>query len=959
MSDPNRSRSNSPVGGSASEAVRVDVTTDFSNADSASSDSVAGLASPLPLSAGRYQMLDEIAHGGMGVIWRATDTTLGREVAVKVLQDKFALDSGTAHRFEAEARITAQLQHPAIPPVHDYGKLPDGRPFLAMKLIKGRTLEELLRQRADPAAEYGRFVAVFEQVCQAVAYAHAHKVIHRDLKPGNVMVGSFGEVQVMDWGLAKVLTEKAVPASADTDPGETVGGTIIHGSDADGSDASFTQAGSILGTLAYMPPEQAAGEVGKVDQRSDVFGLGAILTVILTGKPLYVGPDAEVVRVMAIRGDLTACLARLDGCGAEPELVALCKRCLAFAPPDRPRDAGAVAKEVASFRAATEERARAAERERAAAEARATEQRKRRRWQAAVAAAIVLILALLGVGAWWRDRQAAEREKDRAVAAERDRQEALAALNQAEEALAAGDMAAAELALAQAEHRLGADSSTELATLLALAKRDHDVVRDLREIEDMSWTPGFISMPGPAVMARRYQTVFARYGLDVGGTEPDAAADAVRASKVSAALIAGLREWFSTDPDRPHLRQLLDRLDPDADRAAIRAAIQAGDMGRVGALVKALDGSKVPAWFVVSIGHERMVPFEDGARLMAAAWRTHPTHYPLAYRSARILWGKGDDKMAEMLTWARMAVALRPDSPFSHTLLGYAWRGMHNWVEAEASSRRAVELSRNYPKYAGAHAGLGNVLHEKGDLDGAEASYRSALAIDPDAPGIYYNMGLINRKRGDLAEAEEWYRKAVALAPTNGYYREILDGVVRKRSMLTRLNEIAAGRAKLTTPAEAIEFAEVVSQPPRRRYVLAVRFYIRAFAGQPDLADDLWQERRYSAACIAARAAAGHDEEMTALWVEEWGYLTEQALNWLRADLSQWVSKAKDPKQWWIVREKLTYWKNDPGLSSVRDPAWIRAMPPADRKAWEALWRDVDALLASITQRAAPSPTKP
>jgi hypothetical protein len=368
-----------------------------------------------------------------------------------------------------------------------------------MKLIKGRTLEALLRQRVAPAAERGRVVVVFEQVCQAVAYAHAHRIIHRDLKPGNVMVGSFGEVQVMDWGLAKVLTQKAVLAAADTDPGETVVGTLIRGSDPD-SDASFTQAGTILGTLAYMPPEQAAGEGGKVDQRSDVFGLGAILTVILTGKPPYVEPDTEVVRVLAIRGDLAACLARLDGCGAEPELVALCKRCLAFAPAERPRDAGAVAEEVAGLRAATEERARAAEKERAAAEARAVEQRKRRRWQAAVAAAIVLILALLGVGAWWRDRQAADREKERALAAERDRQEALAALNHAEEVLAAGDLAASDLALAQAENRLGADSSTDLATLLSAAKRDHDLVRDLREIEDMSWAPGYASMPDPAVL---------------------------------------------------------------------------------------------------------------------------------------------------------------------------------------------------------------------------------------------------------------------------------------------------------------------------------------------------------------------------------------------------------------------------------------------------------------------------
>ena len=97
------------------------------------------------------------------------------------------------------------MQHPAIPPVHDLGTLPDGRPFLAMKLIKGQTLDELLKARPDPSADRGRFVAVFEQVCQAVAYAHAHDVIHRDLKPANVMVGAFGEVQVMDWGLAKVL----------------------------------------------------------------------------------------------------------------------------------------------------------------------------------------------------------------------------------------------------------------------------------------------------------------------------------------------------------------------------------------------------------------------------------------------------------------------------------------------------------------------------------------------------------------------------------------------------------------------------------------------------------------------------------------------------------------------------------------------------------------------------------
>src|SRR5262249_51105678 len=126
-----------------------------------------------------YEILGELGRGGMGVVYRTRQASLGREGAVKVLQARFAPDSGTARRFFDEAHITAQLQHPGIPSVHDLGTLPDGRPFLAMKLIKGQTLEALLAARSDAASERGRFVAAFEAVCQALAYAHAHNVIHR------------------------------------------------------------------------------------------------------------------------------------------------------------------------------------------------------------------------------------------------------------------------------------------------------------------------------------------------------------------------------------------------------------------------------------------------------------------------------------------------------------------------------------------------------------------------------------------------------------------------------------------------------------------------------------------------------------------------------------------------------------------------------------------------------------
>jgi WD40 repeat protein/serine/threonine protein kinase len=355
-----------------------------------------GAASP-PVSAGRFQLGYELAHGGMGVVYCARDEPLGRDVAVKVLHERYLVDSLVGQRFLDEARITAQLQHPGIPPVFEVGQLADERPYLAMKLIKGRTLADLLNERPEPASDRGRFLAMFEQICQAVAYAHSRKVIHRDLKPGNVMVGAFGEVQVMDWGLAKLMPPGGTAADEPDDGLETTCGTVIQSSR---TSDSATLAGSMLGTPAYMAPEQAGGELDRLDERTDVFGLGAILCVILTGEPPYTGNSGEDIRLMAIRGTLADAHARLDQCGADAKLVALCRQCLSTEPEARPRDAGAVAATVRDYLAGVEERARQAELERAAVEARAAEQR--RRWPAMAAllvfsasAAVALIIGVV------------------------------------------------------------------------------------------------------------------------------------------------------------------------------------------------------------------------------------------------------------------------------------------------------------------------------------------------------------------------------------------------------------------------------------------------------------------------------------------------------------------------------------------------------------------------------------
>ena len=256
-------------------------------------------------------------------------------------------------------------------------------------------------------------------MCQAVGYAHAHRVIHRDLKPANVMVGAFGEVQVMDWGLAKVLGEET-PATRDALAAEeTQAWTQVSPTPEAGS---HTQAGSLVGTPAFIPPEQAVGQIERVNERSDVFGLGALLAVILTGQPPYVGESFEAVRVQAVRGNLEDCFARLDASSAEPELVALCKKCLAFEPADRPADAGAVAASLAGFRAAADERARQAELDRVHAEgemrealARAAEQRRRRRilLTATGIIALVFLTGFAGVTWQWQQALVAQRQERR------------------------------------------------------------------------------------------------------------------------------------------------------------------------------------------------------------------------------------------------------------------------------------------------------------------------------------------------------------------------------------------------------------------------------------------------------------------------------------------------------------------------------------------------------------------
>ena len=315
---------------------------------------------------GRYQIVGEIARGGVGVIYKGRDIDLGRDVAIKVLRDEFKGDASVSERFMEEAQIGGQLQHPGIVPVYELGLDDQERPYFAMKLVKGQTLAARLKEGArDPR----RLLGVFEKVCETMAYAHARGVVHRDLKPANIMVGAFGEVQIVDWGFAKVLREGGV-ADERARPDVSVIATVR--SEGEGSESI---AGSVMGTPAYMPPEQALGQVEALDERSDVFALGAILFEILTGRQLYERNANDNLLVLAAQCQLDDRFALLKGHDLEP----LVRRCLAGKHSDRPENAADVERAIAEHLASVEERAQAARVAAAEAQVRANAERKKAR----------------------------------------------------------------------------------------------------------------------------------------------------------------------------------------------------------------------------------------------------------------------------------------------------------------------------------------------------------------------------------------------------------------------------------------------------------------------------------------------------------------------------------------------------------------------------------------------------
>jgi len=803
-----------------------------------------------PEDPGRYQIAGEIGHGGMGAVFKGRDPDLGRDLAIKVLLEKWHDDPDVGRRFIEEAQIGGQLQHPGIVPVYELGSFENGRPYFTMKLLKGRTLAALLSERglahrANPphpnpppqrgegvpnssplvgedigggaraprpmrattssplvgedirggvgaAADLPRFLSIFEGVCQTVAYAHARGVIHRDLKPSNIMAGSFGEVQVLDWGLAKVLPQGGVADESPDHPDEaalSVIRTMRTGSDADAS-----RPGSFLGTPAYVAPEQANGEVESIDERADVFGLGSILCEILTGKPAYTGPSGQAIQRKAMRGETADALRRLDGCGADAELIGLARNCLAVEPEERPRDAGEIVRRLTAYLAGVQERLRAAELARAAEAARAEEA------QATAAAAEKARAA--------EEARAEENEatllRDQAAAAPDD----VAKWEAADKGVEAAGNALAEAGEPQPAIRLMALRNAVQAGLVA-ARRDQSLLDTLADVRTSKQDLGLAGADAA------YTRAFRDAGLDVDASPPAEIGSILKARppSVAVAAAAALDDWalVRRQDHQPEARQhpplhVARAVDPDPFRDQVRASLMDPDVKAREAALRTLAADPKaallppPSAVLLSAALRDLNAVEPAIALLRAVVGRHPddigANYVLAdalttlrpaareeavryYTAARSLrpeaahvlahllddMGRGDEALAVFAD----LTARRPDYPGHLGCYGSCLKARGRPEAAEildravAAGRAAIRLK---PDSAGAHSDLGNALSDQGNIEEAIAVYREAIRLRPDSAVARSNLGVVlsdEKHKTDAAIAE--FRAAIRLEP--------------------------------------------------------------------------------------------------------------------------------------------------------------------------------------------------
>jgi serine/threonine protein kinase/Flp pilus assembly protein TadD len=836
----------------------------------------------------RYVLLGEIGRGGMGAVLRGRDVDLGRELAVKILLESHKDNPELVRRFVEEARIGGQLQHPGVVPVYELGTFADHRPFFTMELVRGRTLADLLRARESPSDDLPRYLAAFEAVCQTMAYAHARGVIHRDLKPSNIMLGSFGEVQVMDWGLAKVLHPEEGVESPHAGDGSENRPEPPHGPASRAFDThsawgpsggTSSQTGSVLGTPGYMAPEQAAGLVELVDERADVFGLGAILCEILTGRPPGGAGACSDCESDRSRKDLAETAARLGDCGADRELIELAQNCLGIERESRPEHAGIVAARMAAYFASVQDRLRQAELARVEAAARvreevkqralsdelarealarAAEERRRHRLTLALAAAVLALAALGGIGAWIYDYQ----RKDHATRLESAIQQADSLRTQAE-ADPNGGVAkwhAAADAARRAFDLLDPLSSTAtrsevsalndaIAAATRAADRDAHLLEEVADIES-SRENDYDGSESNAAYTRAFGE--AGYAIDVMGAQVAAAKIRARPAAVALELATALDDWAgrrrkARPGDINRWKQLVAAaraIDPDPMRNELRRLWSLDDRAAQRApLLELARGVKAEQWPVQSLHRLAVTLVEAGDRpvaiaLLQRAQAYHPSDVRITYALARYLDEERPPRIEEATRYYTAARALRPQTAHE---LAHALERKGQSAEALVILKDLTTLrpqnGRHWLCYSRILRWRGEIALADEAFEHAVAAWRAVVKNRPELAEAHNHLGTVLLEQGKVAEALVEIYESLRLKPTLAQAQENLGNALLAKN---RINEaIAAYREaqRLDPDSYHTHFGLGIAFEAQGKMNEAIAEYREAIRMEPDYSE--------------------------------------------------------------------------------------------------------------------------
>lgn len=606
---------------------------------------------------GRYLVEREIGRGGMGVVLAATDRRIGRIVALKLMHGLPVDDPRRSRRFVEEAQIAGQLEHPGICPVYDVGLLEGRRPFIAMKFVEGETFADLLKRRTRPGEHIERSLDVFLRTAEALAYAHARGVIHRDLKPSNILLGSFGETLVTDWGLAKVLDE---PSAADrkiaADSASSTMKTIR-----DKKDGMASTVGAVMGTPAYMAPEQLRADPDDVDPRTDVFLLGGILCEILTGRAPFPDMRLDELRRQPFDELLAGAHRRLEQSGFDAALIAVARRCLSFEKVDRPPGAGIVAEEIAAYRASLAGRAQKAEVEREAALAvAAAERRQSRKISALSALAVFLLIGIAVVWVLFTLRDGSRRDTARRLAEQhRSAAEEFAASAEYESALVEAKRAADLL-------RAGDPGGSGIASIDSLAARLEQMLAAARRRENLRAAENRLIAALAELRLSRFEeaelndvdAAYARAFAEYEKGAPDRAAF-VRAAEKRDEIVQGYFDWWilrryayaPTEEDwwRPPL-SALEATDENPPRIAIRKELAEGNVdGALAIADKSMKEIGSPVLSGIAIAVNRTKDRAKMVEFLDAAIAGYPRDYFLRFERGMALAGAQPPRFEEAL----------------------------------------------------------------------------------------------------------------------------------------------------------------------------------------------------------------------------------------------------------------------------------------------------------------------